>query len=427
MAYKDTTEFLYRLHRHGMKLGLESIHSALHTLGNPQHRYKTLHVGGTNGKGSTAAILANILQSAGYRVGLYTSPHLVDFRERIQINQRLISEQRVVELTQQFQATIPASLTFFEFTTAMAFQYFADESVDIAVIEVGMGGRFDATNVLSSLGVVITSIAYDHERYLGTSLSDIAFEKAGIIQANIPVVFGKMPVEAETVIRDVADSRHAPCYRLGVDYRVVPETAEQFRFEGMNARYAHLACSLAGHHQMYNAGCALALLDCVELKAMPLQEATIRSALSTVVWPGRVDVLEEHPLVIVDGAHNPAAGTVLVDTLTPLLQLEDAQLIVVLAMMQDKDHVSFLRVLCPLVTHLILTEVSMPRTATVSELKSHVPEGSCSLYEVPQLAKALAFAKQLARPSDVICVTGSLFLAGEVRHLMQVGQLSSLS
>ncbi|WP_447968388.1 bifunctional folylpolyglutamate synthase/dihydrofolate synthase [Nitrospira sp. M1] len=426
MDYKDTTEFLYRLHRHGIKLGLESIQSALGHLGNPQLRYHTLHVGGTNGKGSTAAILANILQSSGYRVGLYTSPHLVDFRERIRVNERLISERHVVELTQQFQVSIPISLTFFEFTTAMAFQYFADESVDVAVIEVGMGGRFDATNVLTPLGVVITSIAHDHESYLGSSLSEIAFEKAGIIKPNIPVIVGEMPTEADEVIRDVAASRHASCYGLGSAFQVVPESVACFQYDGIQTRYAHLACSLPGTHQMHNAGCALALLESIELKGFTVQEATVRSALSQVMWPGRIETLEERPRLIIDGAHNPAAGKVLVDTLMPVLHQNDARFIVVLAMMHDKDCANFLRVLCPIVDHLILTEVSMARTATVSELKQGVPEGTFTLHEVPELIEAVNFAKQLAKTSDVICATGSLFLAGEVRHLIQTGQLSSL-
>jgi len=425
MDYKDTTEFLYSLYRHGIKLGLESIGSALHDLGNPQHRYKTLHVGGTNGKGSTAAILAKILQVAGYRVGLYTSPHLVDFRERIRVNEQLISENQVVALTQQVQSTTPIALTFFEFTTAIAFQYFADEAVDIAVVEVGMGGRFDATNVLTPLGVVITSISYDHESYLGLTLSEIAFEKAGIIKPDTPVILGDMPVEAETVIREVASSRQAPCYGLGTEFHVFHEPGERFRYEGIEAHFSHLYCSLHGNHQMNNAGCALALLEHVSRRGLNIQEAMIRMALSQVVWPGRLEILEDHPRLIIDGAHNPAAGKVLVDALIPMLHKDDARLIVVLAMMRDKDCANFLNLVCPFVDHLILTEMSMTRAATVHELRQHVPEGHFTLNETPQLAEALTFAKQLAKSSDVICVTGSLFLAGEVRHLLKTSQSSS--
>ncbi|GJL49847.1 MAG: bifunctional folylpolyglutamate synthase/dihydrofolate synthase [Nitrospirales bacterium] len=425
MDYKDTTEFLYSLYRHGIKLGLESIGSALHALGNPQHRYKTLHVGGTNGKGSTAAILAKILQVAGYRVGLYTSPHLVDFRERIRVNEQLISENQVVALTQQVQSTIPIGLTFFEFTTAIAFQYFADEAVDIAVVEVGMGGRFDATNVLTPLGVVITSISYDHESYLGLTLSEIAFEKAGIIKPDTPVILGDMPVEAETVIREEASSRQAPCYGLGTEFHVFHEPGERFRYEGIETHFSHLYCSLLGNHQMNNAGCALALLEHVSRRGLNIQEAMIRMALSQVVWPGRLEILEDHPRLIIDGAHNPAAGKVLVDALVPMLHKDDARLIVVLAMMRDKDCAKFLKLVCPFVDHLILTEMSMTRAATVHELRQHVPEGHFTLNETPQLAEALKFAKQLAKSSDVICVTGSLFLVGEVRHLLKTSQSSS--
>jgi len=427
MDYKDTTEFLYGLYRHGIKLGLEPIQSALQRLGNPQHRYNTLHVGGTNGKGSTAAILAEILQISGYRVGLYTSPHLVDFRERIRVNAQLISENQVVALTEQIQSAIPTTLTFFEFTTAIAFQHFAEQSVDIAVVEVGMGGRFDATNVLAPLGVVITSIAYDHESYLGTTLPEIAFEKAGIIKANTPVILGEMPIEAETRIREVASSRDAPCFGLGAAFHVLPEPDGRFRYDGIHAHYDHLFCSLSGHHQMNNAGCALALLEQVSRKGLNVQESMIRLALSQVTWPGRMETLVQQPRLIIDGAHNPSAGRVLVDTLVPMLQKEDVRLVMVFAMMQDKDCAAFLNVMCSFLDHLILTEVPMPRTATVSELRQYVPEGPFTLHEAPQLAEALKLAKQLANLSDVICVTGSLFLAGKVRDIIKTGQLFSSS
>ena len=422
MDYKDTIEFLYSLYRHGIKLGLESISTVLHCLGNPQHRYQTLHVGGTNGKGSTSAILAEILQTCGLRVGLYTSPHLVDFRERIRVNGQQISEAQVIQLTQQIRDEVSTPLTFFEFTTAIAFQYFAAQSVDIAVVEVGMGGRFDATNVVTPQGVIITTIAHDHEAYLGHSLEEIAFEKAGIIKQRTPVIIGEMPIEAETVIRKVATADQAPCYGLGEAFHVVEESSGRFLYDGFDLRFSDLSCSLFGWHQKKNAGCAIALLEQVGMEQLGVHEWMIRSALLRVTWEGRLETLEEHPRLLVDGAHNPAAARALLDALLPQLHHGDVQLIMVLGMMRDKDCFKFMEVVCPFVCHLILTEVSVLRAATVHEMRQSVPAGSCTVHESPQPAKALILAKQLAKPSDIICVTGSLFLAGEVRHFIRRSQ-----
>ena len=420
MDYKDTKDFLYSLHRHGIKLGLESISAVLSQLGEPHRRYETLHIGGTNGKGSTAAMLACILQDSGLRVGLYTSPHLVDFRERIRVNGIYIPPSRVIELTQKLRAIYPSPQTFFEFTTAMAFIYFADEHVDVAVTEVGMGGRFDATNVISPLGVVITTIAYDHQRYLGQTLSEIAFEKAGIIKDNRPVIVGDIPDEAAIVIRRVAKERQAPYYAFGSDFHVVPESPGQFRYEGVTQNYSGLSCALQGEHQMKNAACALALLEHVQQGMEEISESTIRSGLGAVRWEGRMEILEKDPILIIDGAHNPASAEALRQSLIPLLKAkaDDAQLFLIIGMMQDKDCKNFITSLRPLVDCLILTQVSVPRAASLDELKQHTPQDMAMILQLKNPSDAVARAKELARPSDVICVTGSLFLAGEVRNLI---------
>ena len=202
MTYAAAVSYLYNLQKHGIKLGLETMTALVGRLGMPQARYRTLHIAGTNGKGSTAAIVAAILQKAGYRVGLYTSPHLIDFRERIRVNGEMISEMDVARLTALLKGLCDPdmSATFFECTTAMAFQHFADSQVDLAVLEVGLGGRFDATNVVTPLACAITTIALDHQAYLGSTLSSVAFEKAGIIKTHVPVIVGRVPDEASRVI-----------------------------------------------------------------------------------------------------------------------------------------------------------------------------------------------------------------------------------
>ena len=420
MDYRDSIQFLYSLYRHGIRLGLQSISAALEKLQNPHLGYPSLHVGGTNGKGSTSAIIAAILQASGYRVGLYTSPHLVDFRERIRINGQYISESDVVNLVRHIQTVSPIPLTFFEFTTAMAFQYFSDSAIDIAVVEVGMGGRFDATNVLSPQAVVITTIAHDHELYLGHHLSDIAFEKAGIIKPQTPVIVGELPVEAEEVIQRVAKENHAPYFSLGKEFRIIEEESPGlFQYEGIETQISHLTCALLGDHQLKNVGCALASLEQLASKRFKVLETAVRSALSKVVWEGRMEVLENHPCLLIDGAHNVAAARVLIETIAPMIEGEDTKLIVVLGMMRDKDHAQFMKTLDPYVSHIILTKVSVPRAATVDELKKSVPVGLSVIVESSNPTEALQLARGLAKPTDVICVTGSLFLAGEVRNFLK--------
>ncbi|MCA9471641.1 MAG: bifunctional folylpolyglutamate synthase/dihydrofolate synthase [Nitrospirales bacterium] len=418
MDYKDTIQFLYGLYRHGIRLGLQSISVALEVLHNPHLRYPSLHIGGTNGKGSTSAIAAAILQASGYRVGLYTSPHLVDFRERIRVDGQRISEMQVVNLARQVQATSPVPLTFFEFTTAMAFQYFSDREIDIAVVEVGMGGRFDATNVLSPRAVAITSIAHDHESYLGQHISEIAFEKAGIIKPNTPVIVGELPPDAEVVIQRIAAERQAPYFALGREFRIDGAEPGFFRYDGVRQRFPHLSCSLLGTHQRKNVGCALALLEQLTLQGFELREATVRSTLPEVVWEGRLEVLEDQPRLLIDGAHNVAAAQALVEALAPMVEMQGGRLITVLGMMRDKHHAQFMNTIAPYVSCLILTTMSVSRAATVDELKESVPHGLFEVLTSFNPTEALQLARQIAKPTDVICVTGSLFLVGEVRHLL---------
>lgn len=415
--YSLTLDYLFSLHRFGIKLGLEVITDLLKRLGQPQRKFSTLHIGGTNGKGSSAAMAAAILMKAGYRVGLYTSPHLVDFRERIQVQGTMISPDQVCDLTERIRRlTHPnSSVTFFEFTTAMAFQYFADQAVDIAVIEVGMGGRFDATNVLSPLGVLITTVAYDHEMYLGDTLEAIAYEKAGILKFQIPVAMGPMPSEAAQVVRESAAALQAPCMRYGEDYRVIPEDDGGFTYWGLRWNIHGLRTNLLGRHQLTNAVNALALLEMVSPAHFQVSESAIRMGLQQVRWPGRIDVLGRDPLIILDGAHNPSGATVLFDFLES--QLHDVpvrKLIMVIGMMTDKHHGEFLRVFQPWADYLILTQPNMVRAATTEMLAAALEVGEQPPLLISNPKEALDRARSLACPADLICVTGSLFLVGEI-------------
>jgi dihydrofolate synthase/folylpolyglutamate synthase len=416
-TYPETIEYLFSLHRFGIKLGLEAITDILSRLGNPQRQYATLHIGGTNGKGSSSAMVASILQASGYRVGLYTSPHLIDFRERIRVQGADISEKAVCELTEQIRrAANPLSaLTFFEFTTALAFLHFRNQQVDIAVVEVGMGGRFDATNVLNPLGVLITGIGFDHEAYLGESLQAIALEKAGIICQSTPVVLGPMPGDIGKVFESQAQKWHAPFFRFGQEFSISETGLMEFAYQGPGWTIAGLQTNLLGRHQMVNAGNALVLLETAVEGTFPISQAAIRKGLQQVRWRGRLEVVHRDPLVILDGAHNPSSAHVLFDFLSS--QIHDCpgrKLILVVGMMRDKNHEGFLRVLSPLVDHLILTQPRMERAASVEELKQALNRDDLMPCLLSDSWDAFCQAKKIAKASDLICLTGSLFLVGEM-------------
>jgi dihydrofolate synthase / folylpolyglutamate synthase len=429
MTYASSVAYLYNLQKHGIKLGLETMATLVRRLGMPQARYRTLHVAGTNGKGSTAAMAAAVLQAAGYRVGLYTSPHLVEFRERIRVNGTMIPEAEVARLTEQLQGLCEPDLapTFFECTTAMAFQYFADAQIDIAVLEVGLGGRFDATNVVTPLACAITTIALDHQEYLGTTPASIAFEKAGIIKPHVPVVLGRIADEARRTIEQVARDRAAPLSCLGRDFHAIGKSADQFAFRGRRVAYDDLHCALHGVHQLDNAACALALLEAAGPGEVAVTEQAVREGLCGVQWEGRLEVTEHRPMTVLDGAHNPAAAAALARYLRSFVRSHPkSRVILVLGMMRDKDHRGFVAPLKTLVDHVILTQADLPRSATVQELQAALRESFPCPDVRPVPSDALGRARQLAGPDDLICVTGSLMLVGDVKALFRGYGLSPL-
>ena len=429
MTYASAVSYLYNLQKHGIKLGLDTMTALVGRLGMPQARYGTLHIAGTNGKGSTAAMVAAILQKAGYRVGLYTSPHLIDFRERIRVNGEMISEAEVARLTDLLRGLCEPDLsaTFFEYTTAMAVQYFADSQVDLAVLEVGLGGRFDATNVVMPLACAITTIALDHQAYLGTTLSSVAFEKAGIIKTNVPVIVGRVPDEAGRAIEGVAIERAAPLVRLGVDFDVTGQTPARFAFTGCRIHYNDLSCPLLGAHQLDNAACALALLEAAGVSGLVIGENSVREGLKNVHWEGRLEVVSQHPLTVLDGAHNPAAADAVASYLREFrLSHPDSRVILVMGMMNDKDHRGFFEPLKELVDEVVLTQADLPRSATIQELQVALSEIWSRPFLKALLNDAMGQAKQLARPEDLICVTGSLMLIGDVKALLGGCGLSPL-
>jgi dihydrofolate synthase/folylpolyglutamate synthase len=428
MTYSAAVAYLYSLQKHGIKLGLDTMAALMSRLGDPQDRYRTLHIAGTNGKGSTAAMAASILRAAGYHVGLYTSPHLVEFRERIRFDGAMIPEAEVARLAGLVRAASEGRLspTFFESTTAIALQYFADAHVDVAVLEVGLGGRFDATNVVRPLACAITTIAMDHEEYLGHTLSAIAYEKAGILKSNVPVVLGRIEGDALRSIEGVARQRKVPIFRLGSEFSITG-VSQRCLYASRTARYDDLSCALTGAYQLDNAACAIALIESAGAPNLLANEPAVRQGLASVHWEGRLEAVERDPVLLLDGAHNPGGAAVLAAHLRSLKEADSSRrVILVVAMMRDKDHRGFAAAFAGIADRVVFTQVDFPRSALAEDLRRELTDMFPIAWVVAGSSEAVAAARRAAAPHDVVCITGSLMLIGEVKAALRGCELSPL-
>lgn len=427
MGYQETIEYLFGLQKHGIKFGLANSSMLLELMGDPHRQFRSLHVAGTNGKGSTSLFLATMLRAAGYRVGLYTSPHLISFTERIRIDAVPITEDRVVDLAQRVRVRSrgvrfgaggdPSSPTFFEVTTAMAFTCFAEEKVDVAVIEVGMGGRLDSTNVITPLVSVITNIDVEHTEFLGASLEQIAAEKAGIIKPGIPVVTGAAQPEALSVISSRAAELHAPLFHLPEQFgpeRLVRGREQTFDYRGIRASHQGLRITMAGRHQVDNACLAVAATECLYGSGVAVSEQAIRAGLEQAVWEGRLERVALRPDIYLDGAHNPAAARILAAALRDM-RGQYRSLILVVGILADKDYQGILAELLPLSDQVVVTRPHYARALDASRLGELVTQlhGSCSVTE--GVGEAIVEAKRRASAEDLIVITGSLYVVGDAR------------
>jgi dihydrofolate synthase/folylpolyglutamate synthase len=426
MTYEEAVRHLYGLQWHGIKPGLETITALTDAMGRPHTVYPTVHIAGTNGKGSTAAMIAQILREAGYRVGLYTSPHLIEFNERIRIGGVPVSNERIATLTEQVlrrQPSLSNPVTFFEFTTALAFAAFAQAGVDLAVIEVGLGGRFDATNIVTPLVAVITTVHYDHQAHLGDTLARIAFEKAGVIKPTVPVVCGLREDEPLRVIQKTARDRGAPLTRLDHEVSVEGEDPSCFEYRGMEAAYQDLSCGLRGRHQVRNAGCALAAVEWLRRGGVTIPDGAVRAGLRSVRWEGRLEEMRpkpDGPLILLDGAHNREGVRALAGYLEET-RSRYGKTVLVFGVLADKEADRMLAELIPLVDALILTQPDHPRALSANELGGRAKKAG---YRPPQIkvrlhvSEAVAEAVSAANGADRVCVAGSLFVVGEAKaHL----------
>ncbi len=413
---------LFSLRRFGIRLGLKTIRGMLAPLGDPQRKYPTVHIAGTNGKGSVAAGLASVLRSSGYRVGLYTSPHLVRFNERIQINGRPIGDGEILALYRRVRRTLRAldrEPTFFEFTTAMAFDAFARGGVDWAVIETGMGGRMDATNVIDPCLAVITNVSLEHREYLGRTLTHIAFEKAGIVKRRRPVVTGIRQPSALRVLVEIADRRAAPLYRAGRDFGVRITGEDVFAYRGIRLRLNDLRTALAGEHQRANAALVLAACELLMPRAPGISERSMREGLAATRWPGRLEVVRERPLVLLDGAHNLDASRALARHVKERYAGRPVTLVV--GILDDKPYRAMLRRLAPLAARVIATQAATPRALPAERIAAAASRFSPRVEMRPTVTQALEQALRTAPEQGVVLVAGSLYVVGEAKAALEGG------
>lgn len=437
--YDATVNYLYSLQKHGIKLGLENTKRIMDILGNPHHSFHSVHVAGTNGKGSTSAAIASILQESGFKVGLFSSPHLVSFTERIRINNIRIEESEVIEIASLVRDVISGTglnPTFFEIVTAMAFYYFSKNGVDWAVVETGMGGRLDATNVILPRVSVITTISLDHCEFLGNDISDIAYEKAGIIKPGIPVVTSAEIPEVVKQLSVIAGERGSEFHVFGKDFHgsllKMDEKGITFDYAGYK-NYSGLSMPLTGRYQLHNACTAIRAGEILRSKGFFIPDDSVKKGLSNVKLEGRLEQISKSPPIIIDGAHNPEAAHNLADSVRVLFP--GKKIILIVGIMDDKDVKGVLIPLVEIADSVILTRPGYERAAspeklagTIQDLSKtgnhHIPE---SITTTLKVSDALELAKTNCREDNIILVTGSFYTTGEVKEILGCkGELTDL-
>ncbi|NMC11637.1 MAG: bifunctional folylpolyglutamate synthase/dihydrofolate synthase [Chloroflexi bacterium] len=444
-SYQEALDYLYSFVDYSLsksfryspvKFELTHIESLVKALENPHHNYPIIHVAGTKGKGSITAMCASVLKAAGYKVGMYTSPHLHDYAERIQINNTPISHQELIDLVEEIKpivATIPG-LTTFEITTAMGFLYFTKQQVDVAVVEVGLGGRLDATNIVMPVVSVITSISYDHTYLLGNTLAEIASEKAGIIKPNIPVVIAPQEEEARLTIERIAKKRASPIIQVGRDYYysmlehdldgqtlliwraedqpIIDQYVESSEAPGIQP--VKIRIPLLGYHQVENAATAYAALQTFKQQSLPINEEAISKGFSEIAWPGRFEVLQRQPPITIDCAHNRDSARKL------RLALDDyfpgKGIIMVFGASEDKDLHGMFNELMPRVQQVIATKSFHPRAMDTNLIVETAHQFGKPAKVIENVSDALMEAQKLAGDDLMVLVTGSIFVAAVARE-----------
>ncbi|MCJ7789845.1 MAG: bifunctional folylpolyglutamate synthase/dihydrofolate synthase [Candidatus Atribacteria bacterium] len=438
LTYPEALKYIYDLNKYGIKLGLKNIKYLLFLLGNPHQKLKIIHIAGTNGKGSTCSLISSILQSAGFKVGLYTSPHLVDFTERMKINYRSINQKKVATLLERIKPLVEKVAhtpyythpTFFEVITAMAFIYFFEEKVDFLVLEVGLGGRLDATNVCEPLISVITHLDYDHMDKLGNSLEEIAREKGGIIKSGGIVITSNQFEKADQEINKIARQRNSIIYKVGreIKYEIIKSDLKGiiFNLHGIYNNYINLHTPLLGRHQAENAATAITAVEALKNKGICISKKAIRDGLEKVKWPGRLEIIQKNPILILDGAHNPNGVKVVRQTLEEIFCYH--RLVLVLGIFADKDYKKMIKIIAPLADLIIATKAKNPRATPpqiiAKEAAQYIDRNKIMVTKnIPQ---AINYAIFNSHKDDLICITGSLYTIGEAKRYFKIKNQETL-
>ena len=419
MNYEETIAYIHSAYWKGTKDGLSRTRELLERLGNPQDELRFIHVAGTNGKGSTCAMLASILQAAGYKTGLYTSPFVNRFNERIALNGTPISDEDLVNVFERIRPIVDAMEyppSEFELITCAAMLYYREQQCDVVVLEVGMGGEFDSTNVIKTpLLTIITSMGFDHMKYLGNTMTEIASAKAGIIKpGGTTLIYGENP-EADQVFRET-------CARVGsrlvvTEYSRIIDHSHTLRGHDLSfGPYAHIRLPLIGSHQVKNAAVVLSAVEELQKKGLTIPAEAVYEGMSKVQWPARMELLSEEPVFLLDGGHNPHGFHAAAATLRELFP--DQKVTVMMGVMADKDHGDMIRELLPLAKRFITVRPDSPRSMTAEELAEEIRALGGEAEPAGSVENGVQKLLNEAKPEDVLLAIGSLYMSGAVRAAM---------
>jgi dihydrofolate synthase/folylpolyglutamate synthase len=428
--YNDTVNYLYSLQKHGIKLGLTNTKRLMGILGEPHKSFHSIHVAGTNGKGSTASVISSILIANGFKVGLFTSPHLVSFTERIRINDRCVIESDVIDLAFKIREHITdtdINPTFFEFVTAMAFYHFAINNVEWAIVETGMGGRLDATNVIWPDVTIITNVSHDHCEFLGDNISDITYEKAGIMKNDVPVITASRTPDVIKQLTDIANSRDAEIHIYDRDFSgsflQMDDRHVTLDYNGYK-KYKNLTAPLSGEYQLYNICMAIRACEILRQKSFHISDMSVRAGLENLRLEGRLEWVSHTPPIIIDSAHNPEASKSLAISIRKLFP--DKKIILIAGVMNDKDIRGILYPLIQIAETVILTKARYERAASPERLGSIITDiqesgincSPASIISTNNVADALDLAGTRCKKDNIIIASGSFYTTGEVKEVL---------